>query len=131
MTWPLGAATLTLVVSGTILSDMNTTTRLPRAARTPSPALADFLQPFHIQFGQRESQAALERYLTGLLTDHPRKNCDTLAAILPDTSEQQLQGLLTTMQWDADALNCQRVERMLSLPSAGDAVLIFDDTGFL
>jgi len=51
-----------------------------------------------------------------------------LAAILPDTSEQQLQGLLTTMQWDADALNCQRVERMLSLPSAGDAVLIFDDT---
>jgi len=61
------------------------------------------------------------------LTDHPRKNCDTLAAILPDTSEQQLQGLLTTMQWDADALNCQRVERLLSLPSAGDAVLIFDE----
>jgi hypothetical protein len=75
---------------------MNTTTRLPRAARTPLPALADFLQPFHIQFGRRESQAALERYLTGLLADHPRKNCDTLAAILPDTSEQQLQGLLTT-----------------------------------
>ena len=95
------------------------------------PALADFLQPFQVQFGRRESQAALERYLTGLLTDHPRKNCDTLAAILPDTSEQQLQGLLTTMQWDADALNCQRVERMLSLFSAGDAVLIFDDTGFL
>src|SRR6266511_1984401 len=110
---------------------MDTFERLPRAASAALPALADFLQPFHIQFGRRESQAALERYLTGLLTDHPRKNCDTLAAILPDTSEQQLQGLLTTMQWDADALNCQRVERLLSLPSAGDAVLIFDDTGFL
>jgi len=109
---------------------MNTTTRLPRAARAPLPALADFLQPFQVQFGRRESQAAPARYLTGLLTDHPRKNCDTLAAILPDTSEQP-QGLLTTMQWDADALNCQRVERMLSLPRAGDAVLIFDDTGFL
>jgi SRSO17 transposase len=35
------------------------------------------------------------------------------------------------MQWDVDALNYQRVERMLSLPSAGDAVLIFDDAGFL
>jgi SRSO17 transposase len=93
--------------------------------------LADFLQPFHIQFCRRESQAALERYLTGLLTDHPRKNCDTLAAIVPGTSEQQLQGLLTTMQWDAAALNRQRVERMLTLPTAGDAVLIFDDTGFL
>jgi SRSO17 transposase len=110
---------------------MDTLTRLPRAASEPLPALADFLQPFHIQFCRRESQAALERYLTGLLTDHPRKNCDTLAAIVPGTSEQQLQGLLTTMQWDAAALNRQRVERMLTLPTAGDAVLIFDDTGFL
>jgi SRSO17 transposase len=110
---------------------MDTFERLPRAASEPLPALADFLQPFHMQFCRRESQAALERYLTGLLTDHPRKNCDTLAAILPGTSEQQLQGLLTTMQWDADALNQQRVERLLTLPTTGDAVLMFDDTGFL
>jgi hypothetical protein len=67
---------------------MDTFERLPRAASAALPALADFLQPFHLQFGRRESQAALERYLTGLLTDHPRKNCDTVAAILPDTSEQ-------------------------------------------
>jgi len=110
---------------------MDTFKRLPRAATEPLPALADFLQPFHMQFGRRESQAALERYLTGLLTDHPRKNCDTLPTIVPGTSEQQLQGLLTTMQWDATALNRQRVERMLTLPTEGDAVLIFDDTGFL
>ena len=110
---------------------MDTFKRLPRAASEPLPALADFLQPFHIQFERRESQAALERYLTGLLTDHPRKNCDTLAAIIPGTSEQQLQGLLTSMQWDADALNQQRVERLRTLPTQGDAVLIFDDTGFL
>jgi SRSO17 transposase len=110
---------------------MDTIERRARAGSAALPALAVFLQPFHIQFGRRESQAALVCYLTGLLTDHPRKNCDTLAAIRPDTSEQQLQGPLTTIQWDADALNCQRVERMLSLPSARDAVLIFDDTGFL
>jgi SRSO17 transposase len=35
------------------------------------------------------------------------------------------------MQWDAQALNQQRVEQMLELPAEGDAVLIFDDTGFL
>src|SRR6266511_3956424 len=110
---------------------MDTFKRLPRAATEPLPALADFLQPFHMQFGRREIQAALERYLTGLLTDHPRKNCDTLPTIVPGTSEQQLQGLLTTMQWDATALNRQRVELMLTLPTEGDAVLIFDDTGFL
>jgi SRSO17 transposase len=103
----------------------------PGTGKAKPPALADFLQPFHIQFGRRESQAMLERYLTGLLTDHPPKNCDTLAASLPKTSEQRLQGLLTTMRWDANALNQQRVECLLTLPSEGDAVLIFDDTGFL
>ena len=34
------------------------------------------------------------------------------------------------MVWDEDDLNRQRVRRMLALPTEGDAVLIFDDTGF-
>jgi SRSO17 transposase len=110
---------------------MNTTNRLPRAPSTSLPELIDFLHPFQDQFRRRENRSALERYLTGLLTDHPHKNCDTLASVVPGTSEQQLQGLLTTMQWDADALNRVRVEQMLELPTEGDASLIFDDTGFL
>jgi SRSO17 transposase len=110
---------------------MSTTNRLPRAPSTPLPELIDFLQPFQGQFRRRENRTALERYLTGLLTDHPHKNCDTLAGVVPGTSEQQLQGLLTTMQWDADALNRRRVEQLLKLPTERDAVLIFDDTGFL
>src|SRR3712207_376846 len=110
---------------------MSTTNRLPRAPSTPLPELTDFLQPFQGQFRRHENRTALERYLSGLLTDHPRKNCDTLATVVPGSSEQQLQGLLTTMQWDADALNRQRVEHMLELPTEADAVLIFDDTGFL
>jgi hypothetical protein len=68
------------------------------------PALAAFLQPFQQHLRCRESRTALDRYLTGLLTDHPRKNCDTLATVVPDTSEQQLQGLLAMMQLDATAL---------------------------
>src|SRR6266496_782948 len=110
---------------------MSTTNRLPRAPSRPLPELIDFLHPFQDQFGRRENRSALERYLTGLLTDHPHKNCDTLATVVPGTSEQQLQGLLTTMQWDAEALNRVRVEQMLELPTDGDAVLIFDDTGFI
>ncbi len=39
----------------------------------------------------------MERYLTGLLTEQTAKNCDTLAEIVPGTTEQQLQGLLTQM----------------------------------
>jgi SRSO17 transposase len=77
-----------------------------------------------------EGPQALERYLTGLFTEHPNKNCDTLAQVVPGTSEQSLQGLLTTMVWDHDDLNRQRVQTMLTLPTEGDGVLIFDDTGF-
>jgi SRSO17 transposase len=68
--------------------------------------------------------------VTGLLSEHPHKNCDTLAEVVPETSEQQLQYLLTDRVWDEQALNRQRIAQMLTVPSAGDGVLIFDDTGF-
>ncbi len=105
-------------------------TRFPRAAPAPLPALAEFLAPFTLHFRQRPSARVLERYCTGLLTDHPHKNCDTLAAIVPGTTEQQLQHLLTAMAWDAPALNRQRIQQLLALATEGDAVLILDDTGF-
>src|SRR5512138_418616 len=91
-----------------------TTPRRPRLMRKPCS----------------EGPAALERYLTGLLTEHPNKNCDTLAQVVPGTSEQSLQGLLTAMAWDEEDLNRQRVERLLRLGTEGDRVLIVDDTGF-
>ena len=47
----------------------------------------------------------------------------------PGTSEQRLQGLLTAIAWDENDLNRQRVQDMLRLPTEGDGVLIFDDTG--
>lgn len=109
---------------------MSATSRIPWAPAAALPALAEFLEPFHVQFTRPEPRRALDRYLTGLLTEHPNKNCDTLAQVVPGTSEQQLQGLLTAMTWDADDLNRQRVQTMLGLPTEGDGVLIFDDTGF-
>jgi SRSO17 transposase len=109
---------------------MKTPPRLPFAPAESLPDLAEFLKPFSVQFTRPEPRHALDRYLTGLLTEHPNKNCDTLAAVVPGTSEQQLQGLLTTMAWDEDDLNRQRVEFMAALPTEGDGVLIFDDTGF-
>jgi SRSO17 transposase len=96
----------------------------------PIPELADFMAPFRIRFRRVESQAAIERYVAGLLTDHPNKNCDTLVEVIPGTNEQQLQGLLTNMVWDEENLNHQRVEVMQALKTEGDGTLIFDDTGF-
>ena len=109
---------------------MDQSSAIPHAPTEPLPELDEFLKPFHALFRRRESQTAMERYLTGLLTEHPAKNCDTLADIVPGTSEQQLQGLLTQMIWDETALNRQRVQIMRALKTEGDGVLIIDDTGF-
>src|SRR3954466_10153729 len=106
------------------------TARIPYAPGTSMPALAEFLAPFRAHFHRSEGPRSLERYLTGLLSEHPNKNCDTLAQVIPGTSEQRLQGLMTTIDWDEDDLNRDRVRRLLTLPTEGDAVLIFDDTGF-
>ena len=105
---------------------MKTTIRIPQAPEQPLPELATFLDPFRVHFARSEGPHALERYLTGLLTELPNKNCDTLAQVVPGTSEQRLQGLMTSIDWDEADLNRQRVEAMLRLPSEGDGVLIFD-----
>src|SRR5947209_18202146 len=109
---------------------MKNTIRIPQAPLEPMPELAEFLKPFHVHFLRSEGRHALDRYLTGLLTELPNKNCDTIAASIPGTSEQQLQGLMSTTAWDQEDLNRQRVQLLLQLPSEGDGVLIFDDTGF-
>ena len=106
------------------------TTRTPHAPSTPLPELAEFLAPFRVHFKRSEGRQTLERYLTGLLTEHPNKNCDTIAQVVPGTSEQRLQALMTTLDWDEQDLNRQRVQTMLQMPTEGDGVLIFDDTGF-
>ncbi len=94
------------------------------------PELEEFLSQFRVHFAQQHSADTLERYLTGLMTEHPNKNCDTMAAVIPGTNEQQLNNLLTGMSWDEDKLNEDRVKAMLRLGSEGDGVLILDDTGF-
>jgi SRSO17 transposase len=104
--------------------------QLPQAPRAPLPELAEFLAPLRVHFTQGPSAETLRQYLTGLLSEHPNKNCDTLAEVVPATNEQQFNHLLTDMVWDESALNRQRIARMQRLPSEGDGVLIFDDTGF-
>src|SRR5712692_3664294 len=105
---------------------MNKHQRLPQASSEPLPELAEFLAPFQIHFNRIESRTAAERYVTGLLLEQPTKNCDTLATVVPGTTEQRLQGLLTQMAWDEQDLNRQRVQQMMALPTEGDGVLIVD-----
>jgi SRSO17 transposase len=94
------------------------------------PELQEFLGAFQVRFRRPEGREALERYTTGLLTELPNKNCDTMAQAVPGTSEQRLQEFLTTMQWDEEDLNRQRVQKMIAEATRGEGVLVFDDTGF-
>jgi SRSO17 transposase len=94
------------------------------------PELREFLGTFQVRFRRPEGTEALERYMTGLLTELPNKNCDTMAQAVPGTSEQRLQEFLTNMQWDEVDLNRQRVQKLTAEATLGDGVLVLDDTGF-
>ena len=50
------------------------------------PELQKFLGAFLVRFWRPERRAALERYTTGLLTELPNKNGDTIAQAVTGTS---------------------------------------------
>jgi hypothetical protein len=77
-----------------ILSYMKTSV-VPQASPETLPELATSLAPFAPLFRRATSRASVERSLTGLLTDLPRKNCDTIAAAVAGTSTERLQQLFT------------------------------------
>lgn len=83
-----------------------------KAGPEPLPELAGFLEPFAPLLRRSESRASLERYVTGLLTNLPRKNGDTIAAAVAGTSTERLQHLLTDADWDPVALDRARVQRL-------------------
>jgi SRSO17 transposase len=89
---------------------MSKVKRPVRAPEEPLDELMTYLNAVGIAFGDKRRDHAMERYVTGLLTDHPNKNCDTLGAVLAGTNEQRLQALLTTMAWDETEANQKRIE---------------------
>jgi SRSO17 transposase len=103
---------------------------VPKAAPTPLPELETYLKPFTKLFRRRWSRQSCERYITGLLTDLPHKNCETIAAALAGTSTERLQHLLTDADWDALALHQLRVQHLMSF-SPKDGLLALDDTSLL
>jgi SRSO17 transposase len=101
---------------------------VPKASPETLPELATYLEPFAPLFRRSTSRASVERYLTGLLTDLPRKNCDTIAAAVAETSTERLQHLLTDAAWEPQALDQQRVTALVA-QSPPQGILGLDDTG--
>jgi SRSO17 transposase len=90
------------------------------ASPSELPELKEFLGAFAVRFRRPEGAEALERYTSGLLTELPNKNCDTMAHAVPGTSEQRLQEFLTNMPWDEEDLNRQRVQKMVGEATLGE-----------
>src|SRR5918993_4750735 len=101
---------------------------VPKASSDPLPEIAEFLMPLAPLFRRSQSRHSLERYLTGLLTDLERKNCDTIAAAVAGTSTERLQHLLTDAAWEPQALDQQRVAALVA-QSPPHGLLVLDDTG--
>ena len=102
---------------------------VPKASPAPLPELVSYLAPFAPLFHRSQSRESVQRYVTGLLTDLPRKNCDTIAAAVIGTSTERLQHLLTDADWDPETLDEVRV-RQLICQSPPDGILVLDDTSF-
>jgi SRSO17 transposase len=101
---------------------------VPKASPDALPELAAYLEPFAPLFRRSTSRESVERYLTGLLTDLERKNCDTIAAAVAGTSTERLQHLLTDATWEPQALDQQRVAALVA-QSPPRGILLLDDTG--
>src|SRR4029450_2258837 len=110
-----------------VISHMQTSV-VPKASPETLPELATYLTPFAPVFRRSTSRESVERYLTGLLTDLPRKNCDTIAAAVAGTSTERLQHLLTDATWEPPALDQQRVTALVA-QSPPQGLLVLDDTG--
>jgi SRSO17 transposase len=110
-----------------VFSCMHTSV-VPKASPETLPELVAYLAPFAPLFRRSTSRESVERYLTGLLTDLPRKNCDTIAAAVAGTSTERLQHLLTDATWAPQALDQHRVTALVA-QSPLQGILVLDDTG--
>ncbi len=102
---------------------------LKKVQPVPLVEIAEYLGPFAPHFKRSEGRESLERHVSGLLADIDCKNGEQIAAAVAGTNSQRLQALLTEVQWEAGAVNEQRVKELSREASTGAGVLIFDDTG--
>jgi SRSO17 transposase len=69
-------------------------------------------------------------YLTGLLSHTERKNGWHLAELAGDATPDGMQRLVSTADWDADAVRDDLIAYVLEHLSDPGAVLVLDETGF-
>ena len=81
-------------------------------------------------FARVEPRRQARKYITGLLSDLPRKNCWTLAEQAGDATPDRMQRLLERAAWDApEVMREVRTFAVCHLGDPADAVLVADESG--
>jgi SRSO17 transposase len=81
-------------------------------------------------FARVEPRREARKYITGLVSDLPRKNCWALAEYAGDACPDKMQRLLERAAWDAfAAMRAVRGFAVAGLGGPADAVLVIDESG--
>ena len=81
-------------------------------------------------FGRVEPRRQARRYVCGLISDLPQKNCWALAELAGDATPDRMQRLLERAAWDAfDAMRQVRAFAVRYLGDPADAMLVIDESG--
>jgi SRSO17 transposase len=86
--------------------------------------LAQYLAPFGSYFKRSEGRHSLAHHIAGLLANIERKSGEQIAHAIAGTNSQRLQALLTELQWDAAAVNQQRVRQLIREATTKGGTLI-------
>src|SRR3954470_19534520 len=83
-----------------------------------------------VHFARPQPLAQASKYVTGLMSDLPRKNCWTLAEYGGDETPDRMQRLLERAAWDTDAaMGTVRGFVAEHLAADGLCVLVLDESG--
>lgn len=83
------------------------------------------------RFTRVEPRRRARKFVLGLLSDLPRKNCWTLAEQAGDATPYGLQHLLSRAKWDADTVRDDLRSFVVEQLHDEEAVLVVDETGDL
>ena len=104
-----------------------------RAPILPNPDLSEYVRRFKGVFGRRETVSNAEIYMTGLCSDLPHKNGETMEAAIPGANQEDIYNFPARSTWSPEALDRARVEQWIKERGyASQRVdVLLDETSFL